>query len=189
MKTTVLLYHDVVPAGQFELSGFQSPDANIYKLSVDEFDRHLAAIEKSASRPISTVDVATDDSLMVTFDDGGKGAILHTAGMLEQRGWRGHFFMTTDYIGSLAFMTTADLRNLRSRGHVIGSHSCSHPTRMNRCSPAELAREWSDSVRALEDVLGEPVTTASIPGGYYGDNVVRAAARAGASARLSRQPS
>src|ERR1035438_1012883 len=133
MKATVLLYHDITPIGQFEISGFQSPDANIYKLTLDEFDRHLSAVESRATLPMTLVNDAGDDSLMITFDDGGKSAVLYTAEMLEQHGWRGHFFVTTDYIGSTAFMTIADLRELRSRGHLVGSHSCSHPTRMSHC--------------------------------------------------------
>ena len=188
MKATVLLYHDITPDGSFACSGFQSPDADIYKLDRDEFERHLSAIQESATLPMALVDDAPADSLMMTFDDGGKGAILCTAGMLEERGWRGHFFITTNYIGSAGFMTEADIRELRARGHSIGSHSCSHPARMNACSPVELDREWCESIRRLENILGEPVTTASIPGGYYGRNVVRSARGAGIRNLFSSEP-
>ena len=44
MQTIALLYHDVVPAGDYSLSGFQSADANIYKLDCDEFKNHLREI-------------------------------------------------------------------------------------------------------------------------------------------------
>jgi peptidoglycan/xylan/chitin deacetylase (PgdA/CDA1 family) len=188
MKATVLLYHDITHGGKFEISGFQSPDANIYKLSQEEFERHLAAIKKRATMPMTLVDDAPADSLMITFDDGGKSAILCTAEMLEQHGWRGHFFITTDFIGSPAFMTAADLRQLRSRGHAIGSHSCSHPPRMNLCSTTQLDREWRESIRKLEDILSEAVTMASIPGGYYGDNVVEAARQAGVKNVFTSEP-
>ena len=188
MKATVLLYHDVVRAGQFTASGFQSPDANIYKLDEDEFGQHLQHIGQAARRKMMLVSQAADDALMITFDDGGASAIAPIAGMLEQRGWRGHFFITTDYIGKPGFLTPAELRQLRARGHIVGSHSCSHPFRIHTLSEAELDREWGESVRILEQILGEPVTVASIPGGFYGDNVVRAAARAGIRDLFTSEP-
>ena len=46
-------------------------------------------------------------------------------------GWRGHFFITTGRIGSAGFVNEAQIRDLRRRGHVIGSHSSTHPTRMS----------------------------------------------------------
>ena len=49
MRTIALLYHDVVPAGDYSLSGFQSADANIYKLDCDEFKNHLREIARSPS--------------------------------------------------------------------------------------------------------------------------------------------
>jgi hypothetical protein len=68
---------------------------------------------------------------------------------------------------------------LRSRGHVIGSHSCSHPARMSHLSWDQLIREWSESCAILSDTLGEHVRVASVPDGYYSRNVGRAAAAAG----------
>jgi len=50
---------------------------------------------------------------------------------------------------------------------------------MARCSWAQLQDEWSRSTSVLADIVGHPVTLASIPGGDYGDNVARAAAAAG----------
>lgn len=73
MKATVLLFHDVVPPGHFELSGFQSPDANIYKLDCATFERHLAAISETAAEPPGLVvdpQTTTARRLLLTFDDG-----------------------------------------------------------------------------------------------------------------------
>ena len=53
MKVTSLLYHDVVPPGRLDLSGFQSPDANIYKFDEAEFDRHLTVIQGRARYPVN----------------------------------------------------------------------------------------------------------------------------------------
>ena len=86
----------------------------------------------------------------------GKAAITEIAPRLEALGWCGHFFMTSGQIGAPGFLTASELRELHARGHVVGSHSHSHPVRMSACSVAELRREWTDSVGLLTDILGEP---------------------------------
>lgn len=192
MHALTLLYHDVVPAGRPEVSGFQSPDADIYKLSVEEFDRHLAAIAASAQAPLATMATALTPGgegrpVLMTFDDGGASA-ARIADTLEALGWRGHFFITTDYIGTPGFMGPEGLRELRRRGHVVGSHSASHPPRMSACTPAQLDHEWADSVRRLSDILGERVDVASVPGGYYSRAVAESAARAGIRVLFNSEP-
>jgi peptidoglycan/xylan/chitin deacetylase (PgdA/CDA1 family) len=194
MHALTLLYHDVVPPGRPEVSGFQSPDADIYKLTVDEFDRQLAAI--AASAPVPPTTAATDLSsakpserpVFITFDDGGASGSLYIADMLERRGWIGHFFVTTDYIGAPGFMDAGALRDLQRRGHVLGSHSASHPARISTCTARELDREWTGSARRLAEVLGAPVLTASVPGGYYSSAVGAAAARAGYRVLFTSEP-
>jgi len=178
MKTTALLYHDVVPDQRFDLSGFQGPGPNLYKLEQTEFRRHLESIAR----------VSAGGRPLLTFDDGGSSAYSPVAGMLEEFGWTGHFFITTDRIGTRGFLNGAQLIALRKRGHIIGSHSCSHPARISGCTPEELNREWSESVRTLERLLGEPVTTASIPAGYYSRRVASAAARAGIRLLYTSEP-
>jgi peptidoglycan/xylan/chitin deacetylase (PgdA/CDA1 family) len=186
-----LLYHDVVPRGRPDLSGFQSPDADIYKFSVEEFDQHLSAIAEQLSGPMVAGAALRapmgDRPTLITFDDGGASG-LRIADMLESRGWIGHFFVTTDVIGSPGFMDEAALRDLRRRGHVVGSHSASHPPRMSACTRAQLDREWATSVRRLADVLGEPVEVASVPGGYYSREVAVSAAAAGVRVLFNSEP-
>ena len=167
MKTAVLMYHDVTPLGREESSGFAGGDAARYKLTPAAFAEHLTAIAgRTAGAP------------GLTFDDGGQSAAL-IADMLESRGWRGHFFVTTAYIGRPAFLSRQRIRELHARGHTIGSHSHTHPLRMAKCSPTRLREEWTRSASILADVVGEPVVTASVPGGHYSEGVAHAAGAAG----------
>jgi peptidoglycan/xylan/chitin deacetylase (PgdA/CDA1 family) len=115
---------------------------------------------------------------MLTFDDGAASA-LEAAEQLGRRSWPGHFFIATDLVGSPGFLDWDDVCGLARAGHVIGSHSCSHPHRMATCSWEQLLDEWSRSAGVLAEALGRPVTTASVPGGLYSANVGRAAAAAG----------
>jgi len=60
------------------------------------------------------------------FDDGGTSAVS-IGDALAVRGWKGHFFIVTGLIGSRTFLTGAEIRYLHSCGHVVGSHSDTHP--------------------------------------------------------------
>ena len=106
--------------------------------------------------------------VVLTFDDGGSSA-LAAATALEARSWRGVFFVTTSKIGTSGFLSDTDIKALADRGHVIGSHSHSHPTYMGRLSRAQIEQEWRESRAALGDILGSLPTrhrfrAASSPG-------------------------
>jgi peptidoglycan/xylan/chitin deacetylase (PgdA/CDA1 family) len=186
-----LLYHDVTPRGDDDSSGFPGAGAARYKLTLEEFAEHLAAIARAApGTTLRAEELAArpEAGLLLTFDDGGASALAPTADLLEEHGWRGHFFMTTDYVGAPGFLNAAQLRELHARGHVIGSHSCSHPARMALCGREQLLREWRQSREVLADVLGAPVTVASVPGGYYTRAVAEAAAEAGIRVLFNSEP-
>ena len=185
-RAIALMYHDVVTDGAFSSSGFAGEDAAIYKLDRIQFARHLNGIGETPG--LVGESEAARMPVFLTFDDGGVSFLTNVAPMLEERGWRGHFFVTTDRIGTPGFLTAGQVHELASRGHVVGSHSCSHPRRISSCSPEQLRHEWSDSVRTLEDLTGLPVTTASVPGGFYSDAVGRAAADAGIRALFTSEP-
>lgn len=176
-RTISLLYHDVVAAGGVASSGFLSADANVYKLTEENFVAHLDAI---AAR-------VTPTPRLFTFDDGGASA-SRIGTLLAARGWHGHFFVSTNFIGTGGFVTTADIRRLAAQGHLIGSHSCSHPERMAALSRERLLLEWTESRHRLEDILGCAVETASIPGGYYSTEVAQTAADAGYRVLFTSEP-
>jgi len=188
----VLLYHDVVPKGQLSSSGFSGGDADTYKFEISEFVRHMDAIEfKVGQGAVAStngdVQSTRKDSVLLTFDDGGAGAIT-AAELLEKRGWKGHFFVTTNYIGKPGFLSDRQIRDLSARGHIIGSHSCSHPARMSHCSLSQLEREWDESSRILADICGSPIRVASVPGGYFATRVAEAAGEAGITALFNSEP-
>ncbi len=100
----------------------------------------------------------------------------------------GNFFITTDWTGTKGFMTARQIRELHKRGHLIGSHSCSHPEPMASLDFPALLREWKDSVNFLSDIVGEQVATASVPGGYYSRQVADAAEAAGVKELFTSEP-
>jgi peptidoglycan/xylan/chitin deacetylase (PgdA/CDA1 family) len=191
MKAIGLMYHDVVDSRSADTSGFVGPDADLYKLDRECFADHLRVLaEVLPTNPQRVTDHLPRDATPVylTFDDGGVSAHTRTADMLEERGWRGHFFVTGGAVGTSGFLSPAEIRELGDRGHVVGSHSWSHPLRMARCDRSTLLEEWSRSKTFLEELLGAPVNTASVPGGYYARRVAEAAAEAGIEALFTSEP-
>jgi peptidoglycan/xylan/chitin deacetylase (PgdA/CDA1 family) len=172
MQNVSLLFHDVFLSDPCE-SGFVSPGADRYKLPVAEF-----AAQLSGSLGLA----------QLTFDDGGVSFYTIAANRLEACGLRAHCFVSTDFISQSRFLTAAQIRELDERGHVIGTHSASHPVRFNRLSHVVMLREWADSRKMLEDILGHAVTTGSVPGGYFSKAVARTAAEAGLQLLFNSEP-
>ena len=184
-----LLYHDVTSPGADDASGFAGAEAARYKLTPKEFAAHLDKIAGSVTGPAqTTADPASLQAWTITFDDGGVSAITVIADELERRHWRGWFFVATDFIGQPGFCTREQLRELYRRGHVIGSHSCSHPERISGCSWSQLQDEWSRSCAVLAEIIGARITSGSVPGGFYSADVARAAAEAGIKLLFNSEP-
>ncbi|PYO66376.1 MAG: hypothetical protein DMD69_13980 [Gemmatimonadetes bacterium] len=195
MRTLALGYHDVVDGGAWDTSGFPGPTHATYKLDRRAFEQHLVAVSGAARRRGTVRDLlytrtpaSHQPPVLLTFDDGGASAYSCIADLLERAGWRGHFFIITDYLDRPGFVTTPQVRELAARGHVIGTHSCSHPTRMASCSWDRLIQEWTTSAAILSELLGEPVRIASVPGGAYSSRVAEAAAVAGITALFTSEP-
>lgn len=178
MRAYSLAYHDVTDGHHGELLGHKS----LYKLTPADFREHVESIY-SRNAAVETLEHARKWGQLrpafLTFDDGELGSYLFVADELERKGWRGHFFITTQWIGKRGFMDSTQIRELRTRGHVIGSHSCTHPSRMSHLHWTELMNEWATSRAILSDILAEPVTVASVPDGFYSRKVGEAAAASG----------
>jgi peptidoglycan/xylan/chitin deacetylase (PgdA/CDA1 family) len=167
------MYHDVVEG-----------EGDVYAISPQRFREHLDAIGRAPAR----FDSLASGDWLITFDDGCASS-LAVGEQLARRSWPGHFFISTDAVGTPGYLDWDGVRAVAAMGHVIGSHSVSHPDRMADLSPDELLDEWTCSRELIAAELGEPVTVASVPGGLYSRSVGRAAAAAGYTTLFTSLPS
>jgi peptidoglycan/xylan/chitin deacetylase (PgdA/CDA1 family) len=192
MHSLGLEYHDVVAGDEFDSSGFPGAASASYKLSAGDFVAHLDAIRATGAHVTRADRLASLDPhttpVFLTFDDGGAGALMQTAPLLESRGWLGHFFVVSGRVGTPGFLDAGGIRELHRRGHLVGSHSCTHPLRFSGLPMREMVREWRESREALEDILQAEVTVASVPGGYYRTSAALAAAEAGYRILFTSEP-
>lgn len=191
-RIRTLLFHDVFETHPGE-SGFTLPGADRYKLPVDAFEAQLRDLDGVLAQPPVLVtaqgEVLPDTvPVAITVDDGGRSYYGLVSERLEQRGWRGHCFVTTGQIGRRGFLDKHQLRELHRRGHLIGTHSVSHPARFALCSGKQMLREWRDSRKALQDILGADVVIGSVPGGYFSPAVAHAASVAGLTTLFTSEP-
>jgi peptidoglycan/xylan/chitin deacetylase (PgdA/CDA1 family) len=178
-KVATLAFHEVTDLPT--TTGFQRPGAVPFTLSRAAFARALEQIALGPVNPalVSTVDLAAPGRhVLLTFDDGGKSA-LDAADALSQRGWRGHFFVVTSLIGTRTFLGKDDIRRLHDAGHMIGSHSATHPDIFRELPARRMREEWRDSANRLADLLGVPCRSASVPGGEISRAVLESAAETG----------
>jgi peptidoglycan/xylan/chitin deacetylase (PgdA/CDA1 family) len=188
VRVLSLTLHDVVAADDPDSSGFPGPAAAHYKLTRSAFAAHLAAIDAAELEPSLVTEPATGElRLHLTFDDGGSSALDEVAPELGRRGWRGHFFVTTGELDMPAFLRRSDLPRLAGEGHLVGSHAHSHRP-LTGLGPKDLREELRRSKAILEEVLGEPVSTLAVPGGFSSARVAEAAADEGYSHLFTSEP-
>jgi peptidoglycan/xylan/chitin deacetylase (PgdA/CDA1 family) len=60
-------------------------------------------------------------------------------------------------------MTWAEARSLRKAGHIVGSHTLTHPNVAHVSDDGEVRREVLESKRCMEERMQEPVTHFSYP--------------------------
>ena len=168
MKTTSmqnlhLLYHELRPA----------PSSYTYAIECTAFEQHcelfatLRQAGESTFRP------------EVTFDDGHRSNYEFALPILQRHDIIARFFITAGWTQQRAgYMSWSDLRALHASGQHIGAHGWSHAL-LTHCTADQLDQELCGAKRSLEDALGAPVTTMSLPGGRSNAHVLEACWNAG----------
>lgn len=152
------MYHDVLN-DLYPKSGFQKAGAIQYAIDSRTFESHLRFAKNR-------------DNVQFSFDDGGSSFYNVIAEMLERYGRRGIFYITTSYIGLEYFITEEQIKELDRRGHIIASHSHTHPKKISALRETDCLEEWVHSKKILKQILGHEVEVASVPGGAVSKMVI-----------------
>ena len=137
--------------------------------------------------------------LIVSFDDGLREPYDHAVPILERHGFRAWFFVPTAFVDTppdeqrvfaerheITLPAPSDaprialgwdeIRDLDRRGHVIGSHTCTHRRMKASLLPAAVRGELFASKQILEEQLGHEVPVFCWVGGEEEDYSADAAA-------------
>ena len=112
-------------------------------------------------------------NIFITFDDGSADQ-YKAAEILDQYQIQACFFVNTgdrnkEFINSrpgskLPPMTWDQIKSLHQRGHIIGSHTATHPI-LSKLQPYEVAQEMLQSKQSLEAVICDKVEFFAFPYG------------------------
>lgn len=156
-----------------------------HSLSFDEFTRKLDWLVHFGFSPITFLDLQEavhhrlnlpEKPILLTFDDGFKDFYDRAFPELLKRGMRAVIYALGDSrmrtsiwdrdtgFGVHPLMNSSDLRELRSYGFEIGSHTLSHAD-LAKLPHDEARREIARSKSELEQTLGEEIISFSYPFG------------------------
>jgi peptidoglycan/xylan/chitin deacetylase (PgdA/CDA1 family) len=116
--------------------------------------------------------------VMITFDDGMTSHGEIAAPILQKKGFKAVFFIPVALVGQKGHMGWDELKILHRHGFEIGSHGLRHIA-LTGLPETELKEEFEKSKKILEDKLGVPVKSFSIPRGFYNDTMRHLARLAG----------
>ncbi len=119
--------------------------------------------------------LADPKAVALTFDDGPHPLI--TPWVLDELD-KGRAKATFFLVGKQATLYPELVREIRRRGHEIGSHSYAHYS-LRHLTEVECAQDLVKSRLALREACGETVELFRPPGGYYDGTVRRAVGATG----------
>jgi peptidoglycan/xylan/chitin deacetylase (PgdA/CDA1 family) len=182
MNLLVLTYHYF---DRGEPTGIK-PEDREFSMPAGRFAEHCRQLRDSGYRVVApeslthVAEEASDESrqVLVTIDDGHTSVAEIAAEILIEHRIKAVLSVITDRVGQTHYMDWGSLRHLAAAGFSIQSHTKSHRN-LTRLGPDELAAELGESRKIIEDNIGLPVTTLTIPMGRLDRTVLAAAQRAG----------
>ena len=163
LRSLHLLYHELRP----QASSYS------YVLKCSDFEQQVNLF--AALREADNLDLWPE----VTFDDGHTSNYEYALPVLQAKGIRARFFITVGWTGQRSgYMGWDQLRSLHHAGHSIGAHGWTH-TLLTHCTSKQLELELTGARQTLEDGLGIPITTMSLPGGRFDARILTACRDAG----------
>jgi peptidoglycan/xylan/chitin deacetylase (PgdA/CDA1 family) len=177
----ILMYHRLF-AEAGDLAGWTNGITRHW-VSVEDFERQIRALADHGYCAVSLTSLLADappadgrKPIVISFDDGWASDHHYARPILDRLGWPSEHFVTVGWIGTDAFVSWNDLRELADAGAGLHSHSLTHPN-LDRLSSSEVRDELAGSKARLEQRLPRPVEFLALPGGTGASAAVRDIAR------------
>lgn len=170
----VLMYHGLY-RDERELDTIDASERP-YAISLERFERQLDSLAQAGIPVLDpgllTTGAVLPGGVVLTFDDGHESNFRHALPTLADRGIRGAFFVTSDFIGKRrGYCDWMQVREMADGGMLIGSHGRTHRF-FDDMTADEAESELRTSKEAIEQAIARPVQQISFPGGRYrGDQI------------------
>lgn len=182
--TPVLCYHDVNRSSRPGVVSFDR-----FRAQIDLLQSRFKVVNV-ASFLSQIVDATTREtnSVVITFDDGCKGAVELAVPELEKRSLPYTIFIIARAVrGELGagYATLAEVVSASGGHGTLGAHSATHAAPLPSLGDKDLGLEISNSMALLSDCgVGTP-RTFCYPWAAYDDRVIRAVREAGFDAAFA----
>ncbi len=189
LQVPILVYHSVRPKYQNEPSFI-----DYYDITPELLETQLKYFKDFHYTIISFADMVAaikgtkllpKKSIVLTFDDGWENQYTYAFPILKKYHATATFFIFTNAIDHLHFLTWNQIKTMRNAGMTIGAHTKSHPYLFEITSSNVLREEIIGSKKVLEAGLGEPIRFFAYPFGYYNDQIIKIVKEAGFEAARS----
>jgi peptidoglycan/xylan/chitin deacetylase (PgdA/CDA1 family) len=182
IRVPILVYHSIAPhhPGQTGEQRELDVDPAAFRAQMDHIVQHRHPVV-----PLSAIVAALrgrgsipDRAVAITFDDGWQNQYDDALGVLRDHGFTATFFVYTKVIDNgPGFMTWDELRQLKSAGMTIGSHTRTHPDLTQK--GVSLKSEIVGSREDIQKNLGTAPDLFAYPYGDWDDRVAEAVRSAG----------
>lgn len=149
---------------------------DIYSVSPAVFASHLQILSDSGFNsilPNELYDYLVHDAalpakpFMITLDDSRVEHFTIAAPELEERNFRGAFFIMTVTNNKKNYLTKEEIAQLSDRGHTIGLHSWDHVMVTKYTDSTFWKQQVIDPQKRLEGMIDKPVEYWAYPNGVY----------------------
>ncbi len=181
------MYHDLYL--EAPLRGIPK-SAAMYHVAKNTFKQHLSAIIDSGIYVITIKEFLEgnfDDSVVLTFDDGWKGAFEIAVPLLREYGLKATFFITKNFVGRSGCCNQDMIVQAAKVGMEFGVHGTTHRM-LSSCSREEIIWELKTCKYFLESLLNQPVEGVSLPGGDINSTIVSCITEAGFKSFCTSKP-
>jgi peptidoglycan/xylan/chitin deacetylase (PgdA/CDA1 family) len=154
---------------------------------IPTFRQFVIGLLQAGFQPVSFADVDAamagqgdlpPGCIVLSFDDALASQLRNAVPVLAELQITGLFFVMPAFQdGRHQYLDSAGISALHDAGHLIGAHTCNHPS-LTLVNLAILQAEL-DCRRQIESVVGVPVRYLAYPNGAVNQTVLGATARAG----------
>lgn len=178
-KIPILTYHYVR-----EMPGEDDKAGQGLSVTPGNFRKQMEWLKEHGYQPIDFNAVRAKDlpakPVIITFDDGYRDAYDNTFPILQEFGFRGVFYIVTDWIGRDLYLTADQIKLMDTAGMQFGSHTLTHiDMTESDYSSGELKRQLTGSKKRLEDLLVKEVSDFCFPYGTVNNNAIDSVYNAG----------
>jgi peptidoglycan/xylan/chitin deacetylase (PgdA/CDA1 family) len=166
--------------------------------SAATFRRFLTGLIQAGYQPVSfaLVDASMRGEsdvpagcVVLSFDDALASQLRNAVPVLNEFNVTAMFFVMPTYQDGIhQYLGAPGIRALHDAGHIVGAHTCNHPS-LPALSPLAMMAELRDCKHMVEDIIGAPVRYLAYPNGAANQAVLDATAQAGYRAAFTTRPS